>query len=93
VLSQGVATASAMTSVSVGLQILTSLPQLGTLGPTYFLVVHMHQLLRSMVLVGNHSNHYITDFLCVRISPFDFILLPDNLLPGVERNQNDKEGD
>ena len=37
-----------------------------------------------MSLVGSIENENIVKFIWVRMSPFDFILLPDNLLPGVE---------
>ena len=35
------------------------------------------------MLIGDLPNEYIRQFLCVKISPFDFIFLPDSWLPGV----------
>ena len=40
-----VSSASKTSSTMVGLQLITTIPQIGTLGPTYFLMIHMHQLL------------------------------------------------
>jgi len=47
-----------------------------------------------MVLIGDIPNEYIWQFLCVKISPFDYIFLPDDWLPGVDlKNENDKTKD
>ena len=35
------------------------------------------------MLIGDLPIEFIRQFLCVKISPFDFIFLPDNWLPGV----------
>ena len=56
---------SAISSFSNSLLILTSITQIGTLGPTYFIMVHMQQLLRAIVLVGKHKNMYMVEFLQV----------------------------
>ena len=37
-----------------------------------------------MSLIGEHENQNMISFLRVRMSPFDFILLPDKLLPGID---------
>ena len=52
-----------ISSVSTSLLFITQLSQIGTLGPTYFLMLHMYQLLRVMSLIGHHQNSYLIKFI------------------------------
>ena len=60
------------------------------MGPTYFLMIHMQQLIRAIVLVGEIPNEFVKTFLCVKISPYDFILLPDKWQPIEIKKVGDK---
>jgi len=51
----------------------------------------MYQLIRSIELIGYYQNWFIVDFLCIWVSPFDFILLPDNWLPGYDKTKTQKD--
>ena len=86
--------ATVIASVGVSVSLLASLPQAATMGPTYFLMVHMQQLIRSIVLIGDIPNEYVSTFLCVKVSPFDFILLPDKWLPlDIKKDDQNKTTD
>ena len=70
--SQGQTVASAISSSSNALLlILTQLTQIGTLGPTFFILLHMQQLLRAISLIGHFNNTYIQQYLRIKMSPFD----------------------
>ena len=84
VVQQGKDMSTAISSLSNVLLILTSITQIGTLGPTYFIMIHMQQLLRALVLVGQHSNMYMVEFLQVRFNPLEMIMIPDSWIPDID---------
>jgi len=76
------------------LLILTSITQIGTLGPTYFIMIHMQQLLWSLVLVGQHQNMYMIEFLQVQFNPLEILPIPDSWIPDIDfkkRSLEDKQ--
>jgi len=51
----------------------------------------MYQLLRSIQLIGYHQNKFIVEFLCIRVSLFDFLVLPEKVLPGYQKTRKTKD--
>lgn len=44
----------------------------------------MQQLLRALVLVGQHTNMYMIEFLQVRFNPLEMIMIPDDWIPDID---------
>ena len=43
--------------------------------------MHQQQLLKCMILVGDHNNSYILDMLRISINPLNMLLVPTKYIP------------
>ena len=64
-----------MTSIATFAIAATRLDKFFSLGPSHFMILHMHQLLKTMILIGDIKNLYLVETLSVSIYPLDMIFL------------------